>query len=364
VLPLEGYCGLIFLAAMTAHYFRIRKGNKEEPEMDMEINSTIIKEIERKYPNEFQIREGSLEYKGQNEQKRNLAQDLMVPVVGEKPIVNISTTQILPVIQGMVVKYVSEFTSDVAISNISLDGKIKVVDSQGVELATQPSITIGTPSGTDADKVRTVEITINTTGITEGKYKVEVLSGAIANVNNISNASKVSSMEFEIDNMAPSMPNFTTNKDLTNWVIGSVEVTIVPSSINDSIKYSIDGTTYYDYTGPITVETNLTVYAKEIDLATNESEIATLEITKIDNLVPQDATINVAAAGAMINGTITVTDNQGGIDISKCKYIVTIQSSLYSNTDTIWDTATSFTTSPQSISKNALRMVNNYVQVL
>ena len=29
VLPLEGYCGLVFLAAMTVHYFRIKKGDKE-----------------------------------------------------------------------------------------------------------------------------------------------------------------------------------------------------------------------------------------------------------------------------------------------------------------------------------------------
>ncbi len=49
VLPLEGYCGLIFLAAMTAHYFRIRKRKKGEPEMDIKVNPTLIEEIEKSW---------------------------------------------------------------------------------------------------------------------------------------------------------------------------------------------------------------------------------------------------------------------------------------------------------------------------
>jgi glyoxylase-like metal-dependent hydrolase (beta-lactamase superfamily II) len=51
VLPLEGYCGLVFLAPMTVHYFRIRK--KEKEEMKMDINAKKINEISKSWnPND------------------------------------------------------------------------------------------------------------------------------------------------------------------------------------------------------------------------------------------------------------------------------------------------------------------------
>jgi glyoxylase-like metal-dependent hydrolase (beta-lactamase superfamily II) len=47
VLPLEGYCGLVFLAAMTTHWFRIRK--KDKGDMKMDINTKRINEIEKSW---------------------------------------------------------------------------------------------------------------------------------------------------------------------------------------------------------------------------------------------------------------------------------------------------------------------------
>ncbi len=49
VLPLEGYCGLAFLAAMTVNFFRTKDRKKEETKMDINTNPTLIKEIEKSW---------------------------------------------------------------------------------------------------------------------------------------------------------------------------------------------------------------------------------------------------------------------------------------------------------------------------
>lgn len=45
ILPLEGYCGLVFLAAMTAHWFRIRKREKEDIKMERHQYPEGIKRV-------------------------------------------------------------------------------------------------------------------------------------------------------------------------------------------------------------------------------------------------------------------------------------------------------------------------------
>ncbi len=315
---------------------------------------TIITLLENnnKYNGEFEILSGELVYKGLSTIKQEWATDAGILIDNGHPLVSVSTVQTLPVKPGIPVEYTISFLSNQVISTINLENNILITDIQGAAILIQPSITnVLSPESTDLAKI--ITLTIDTTQLEEGNYKVKILAGTVTNESGLSNMTDVlSGISFTIDNTAPLMPTFTTvPEDLTNWVVGNVQVTINYPADADKKEYSIDGTNWQTYTTEITVLTNCIIYAKATDISENTSNVSTLEITKIDEELPQITTINVVSTGASVSGTISLLDNESEIDISQSKYLVTTESLGYEVNNQIWNTETAktLTSNPQNI---------------
>ena len=134
------------------------------------------------------------------------------------------------------------------------------------------------------------------------------------------------------------MPTITLTPTIpTN---GNVTATITKANVEDNLEYSINGTTWNVYTTSFTVTNNLTLYVREIDSENNVLAQTTQIISNIDKILPQKTTISLTTAGDKINGTITMLDNESGINVNSSKYIVSTQSTAYATTDAIWNSAT------------------------
>ena len=316
-------------------------------------------EGKNKYVNEFEIEAGGIKYVGTNTEKGDWAQnDAGIPSDIAKPSIDVTTANILPVKAGTNVLYTFDIAASSTIIETNLTGKIKILNNSGVELPTQPTVNIGSVTGTEKEK--TVSITVVTTGMAEGSYKIKVLAGAVKTSTQES-LEFVISTPFEVDNTAPNMPTITI--DPTIATNGNVTVTLTKANAADTLEYSTNGTTWNAYTAPLTVTSNLTVYARETDSANNVSAQATQIITNIDKIVPQNATISLTTTGDKINGTITIADSGSGINVSQSKYIVATQSSAFATTDAVWNSATVMGTTSKSISETKADGTY-YVQVL
>ena len=316
-------------------------------------------EGKNKYVNEFEIEAGGIKYVGTNTEKGDWAQnDAGIPSDIAKPSIDVTTANILPVKAGTNVLYTFDIAASSTIIETNLTGKIKILNNSGVELPTQPTVNIGSVTGTEKEK--TVSITVVTTGMAEGSYKIKVLAGAVKTSTQES-LEFVISTPFEVDNTAPNMPTITI--DPTIATNGNVTVTLTKANAADTLEYSTNGTTWNAYTAPLTVTSNLTVYARETDSANNVSAQATQIITNIDKTVPQNATISLTTTGDKINGTITIADSGSGINVSQSKYIVATQSSAFATTDAVWNSATVMGTTSKSISETKADGTY-YVQVL
>ena len=174
------------------------------------------------------------------------------------------------------------------------------------------------------------------------------------------NDETISSENFEIDSTAPSEAiTYTISPE--GYTNENVILTLNKLSDADKIIYSTDGTNYTEYSAPLTITSNGNIYVKSIDVAENESIPQTIAITSIDRTNPNiliDASVN----DKTINSTITLSDN-GQIDYTKSKYIITNTSTVYDVNDSIWNSATLITQSPEKISM-AKDIGNYYIQVL
>ncbi len=312
-----------------------------------------------KYLNEFEISSGEIKYTGANTEKADWAQNIAGIIADSaKPAIAITTSNILPVKAGTSVIYNISMTSSVAITTTNLSGNIKILNNAGAELTTQPNINIGSVTGTEKEKTAT--ITINTTGMSEGIYKMKILGDGVKTASQ-GNIESISTATFEIDNTAPNMPTITLNP--TTATNGNVTVTITKANVSDTLEYSTNGTTWNSYTTELTVTSNLTVYAREIDAANNVSSQATQIISNIDKTLPQNAIMNLTTTPTKINGTITIADSGSGINVSQSKYIVTTQSTLYSTNDIAWNSAIVMGTASKTISET-VSVGFYYIQVL
>ena len=312
-----------------------------------------------KYNNEFEISNGELKYTGDNTERADWAQNIAGIVADSaKPTIEIATSNLLPVKAGINVQYTVDLTASTEITEVNLTGKIKILNGSGLELPTQPTVNIGSVTGTATEK--NVIITINTTGMAEGIYKLKILGDAIKTASQ-GNIEAISTGFFEIDNTAPSMPTISINPTIaTN---GNVIATITKANEADTLEYSTNGTTWNAYTTTLTVTSNLTVYARETDSANNVSAQAIQIISNIDKAVPQNATMSLTTTSDKINGTITIADSGSGINVSQSKYIVATQSTAYTTTDVVWNSATVMGTTSKSISETKADGTY-YVQVL
>ena len=97
-------------------------------------------------------------------------------------------------------------------------------------------------------------------------------------------------------------------------------VTLSVEFTGNAIKkqYSHNGIRWYDYTAPVVVMQNATVYFRENNLFGHFSDVVTYEVTNIDKVVPlTPETVNFSLTG----GTLTVdwedaADNEGGSGIA------------------------------------------------
>ncbi len=312
-----------------------------------------------KYLNEFEVAAGEIKYTGTNTEKADWAQNIAgITADSAKPTIDIITSNVLPVKAGTSIIYNISMTSSVAITTTNLSGNIKILNNSGVEISTQPSINVGSVTGTEKEKI--VTITINTMGMPEGIYKIKILGDAVKTTSQ-GNIESISTATFEIDNTAPNMP--TINATPTTATSGNVTVTITKANASDTLEYSTNGTTWLAYTTVLTITSNLTVYARETDVANNVSNQATQIISNIDKIVPQNATMSLTTTADKINGTITIADSGSGINVSQSKYIVTTQSTGYSTTDIAWNSATVMGVTPKTISETKADGTY-YVQVL
>ncbi|MCX8074820.1 MAG: hypothetical protein N2749_04450 [Clostridia bacterium] len=229
-----------------------------------------------KYVNEFEIVGGQLWYKGTDTQKQSWSQyDAKIKIDDKKPKVSILTNQVLPVKEGTNVEYTLIFSSETEITKLNLEDKIKVTGTLGSNISIQPDILISEVIGESTDKYRIVKIRIDTNNMSDGKYKIKVLTGASININNNTNEDKVSSNIFEVNSIAKDNPMFKViSQDLKTKVV------IVPSNDKNKIQYSLDGSKYKEYIEPVEISKGALIYARETNVLTNETVTSTLKNSK------------------------------------------------------------------------------------
>ncbi len=174
-----------------------------------------------------------------------------------------------------------------------------------------------------------------------------------------------------------SVPNLVNKEDEDDTVKGNMIFTYTPNiatntnvivTIHTDISgYSIQYTRKdpkvesnwqnYDDTTKIEFESNGIIYARLKDSTGQVGGYATGNVTGIDKTAPSEATIELSSRSAGIGKGITVnvtqSDNVGGsgVDITKCKWIFTRNSSEI-GTDESKYTGGTFSTNPQTLTLN------------
>ncbi|MCR4573505.1 MAG: AIDA repeat-containing protein [Lentisphaeria bacterium] len=107
-----------------------------------------------------------------------------------------------------------------------------------------------------------------------------------------------------IDRVAPEAP--TVKADVT--ALTNKPVTVTATFSSDSVKkeYSLDGTTWRDYTAGIVFNDNGAVYFRGKDAAGNVSEIVRYDVTNID-VMPPATPVVTASETKPTNGDVTVS---------------------------------------------------------
>ncbi|MDD2376504.1 MAG: hypothetical protein PHD15_04490 [Clostridia bacterium] len=273
------------------------------------------------YAGQFAVINGVLVFEGSDTDKQNWARAIGVEVVivGE-PTVTIILLEETVVAQGTDIIYKVRFSSNAPLTYINLSDKIEVTDAAEVALVEQPVITVGPVSGTEQDVIREVDVTLETDNLQNGEYKLRIKSGAVTNINNISNLQDIiSQVGFDIDNTAPENPELSADPAiLTN---GSVTVAITYSEDSVTKEYSFDGTNWNNYTEAVVVtENNTTVYSRGKDAVGNESGVATLTVTNIDKDAPIVVFETNGGSGEEANTKVTVSDSSG-LNASTLQYV-------------------------------------------
>ena len=116
-----------------------------------------------------------------------------------------------------------------------------------------------------------------------------------------------------------------TNEDVTVEIIANIEIG------KNILQYSTDGNNWSNYEKPILVGQNGMIFARLINELDEVSGNATENITNIDKDIPNDATIsfstNEILEGQTITATVSQSDNLSGVDIEKCKWVLTTSNS-------------------------------------
>lgn len=272
----------------------------------------IITSLNKKYSSEeFEIVNGKLIYKGTDTIKQEWAASTDVLVQTVPLRIDIYLPAVTAVDKGENVTYTVKASSNASISNVNLKDNVYVLNEYNLLINPQPQIAIQNVSGTDIDEKRSLEITINTSNLLEGKYKIKIASGAITDSNNLSNEIEVISDVFEVkDIIIPEAPSILVTPTV---ITKSVTVSMSSLTIDATIEYSIDDkATWQTYTGPFDIVKKMIVYAKAIRKG-RVSEISNKNITNIDNICPSvsisDPSKNIAKLRDTIIYTVTYNDS-------------------------------------------------------
>ena len=127
--------------------------------------------------NDFKVGKDKLIYQGTNKDYQDWSKDAGIEVDKGQVMIKITAMQIKPVKAGVDIKYSIELDSASNITDNNLSTNIVVIDKDGKDTSTQPTIKLSEYSGTDTSK--TTVVTINTTGISDGEYKLKIKAGAV-----------------------------------------------------------------------------------------------------------------------------------------------------------------------------------------
>lgn len=166
----------------------------------------------------------------------------------------------------------------------------------------------------------TSDVSYTFNGLTTNTYnfKVKVLDNA--GNETISNTLNVSTQ---------AVGTITLSATPTGWTNGNVSVTInYPSEIITK-QYSIDGTTWNNYTSPVIVSSNnITVYAKGLDAAGNQAVQASITVANIDKTMPTIAFGTNGASNVIAASTVVTASELGGSGLSTLRYVWDTQSAV------------------------------------
>ena len=125
----------------------------------------------------------------------------------------------------------------------------------------------------------------------------------------------------------------------SGYTNGNVEVEIIAKIDleNNKLQYSTDGINWSNYTKKIIVQENGTIYARLINELDATGGSATKNITTIDRINPNAATIsfnvNTIAARESVIATVTQSDSLSGVDIKNCRYVFTTSNTAIGTND-------------------------------
>ena len=309
--------------------------NLKADDLTAEYNGTIIPGVTikniipvlsttNKYDGQLEIVNGRLVYKGTDIPKKRWAEEVNLEVVnGDRLTAIISTAIGLPIAAGTNAVCTIKISSNSSIDNIDLTGNLQLLDVNSVPVVPQPVFTIAAPTGSDIDTLRNVDITIDTTTLAEGSYKLKLKARCISNIYDITNEVDLETASlFEIDNTPPTNPTMVASP--TGFTNGNVLVTVSYAADSVTKQYSTNGTTWVTYTTPVVVSTNnTTVYAKAIDISGNQSGQSTITIANIDKISPTVAFgTNGGTNLQTASTTATVSDTGGSlVNSSTLQYV-------------------------------------------
>ncbi|HAN10821.1 MAG TPA: hypothetical protein DCP90_09470 [Clostridiales bacterium] len=131
------------------------------------------------------------------------------------------------------------------------------------------------------------------------------------------NSNTVGTKIITVDTTPPANPTFEVNP--STKTTGNVTVTINYPGDATTKKYQITDTgTWLDYTIPLTIPDNCTIYTKCADASNNENTSASLSIENIDRDPPDAPTVNPATGTYNLAQTVIVTNTS--IDVVETYY--------------------------------------------
>ena len=160
--------------------------------------------------------------------------------------------------------------------------------------------------------------------------------------------------------------NFILSPD--SWTNQDVKVEIKSAIEGYQIQYSLDGTTWEKYKQEITIKENVTIYTRLINELDETGGSATKNITIIDKELPNEATVQFSSTTTDITKSITATVTQSdkgtsGVDIAKCKWIYTTNSSSIGTNETSY-TGGIFSRNPEDLTLSVTMPGTYYLHIL